>query len=231
MKKNFYAFIILISIPCFAFAATPVLTISQVPTQVTFSAVTGNSATVTISPGTDLYNLTQNRTLLMLRYAQDNLPNTDYHVHGFAYNEGSLVPLPLTLSNLSPNTAYRIWYGYTPTTCAPSASNCTNTVTQPIWSTQSFVFTTTTNDLSLTTSVGDITLPLVFGTRSNQVVTLQEYLAKHGFYPANIDGIFGPITKRAVKNFQLAYTLLSDGKVGYKTRIALNASMTRDSVK
>ena len=43
-----------------------------------------------------------------------------------------------------------------------------------------------------------------------------------GFYHGPINGIFGPLTKAAVKRFQAAHGIPQTGYVGPKTRAALN---------
>lgn len=56
------------------------------------------------------------------------------------------------------------------------------------------------------------------------VIALQKALQSRGYFPKNakIDGIFGAITRRAVKDFQKSYALKVDGFVGPKTLLVLN---------
>jgi hypothetical protein len=56
------------------------------------------------------------------------------------------------------------------------------------------------------------------GIRGNDVSELQNYLNNHGFQCGLADGIFGPKTKAAVVEFQLANGLVKDGIVGPKTK-------------
>jgi peptidoglycan hydrolase-like protein with peptidoglycan-binding domain len=59
------------------------------------------------------------------------------------------------------------------------------------------------------------------GDRGWDVVTLQRVLAKRGFSPGTPDGIFGRVTKVAVKRFQKRRRLYADGRVGPLTTHAL----------
>ena len=63
-----------------------------------------------------------------------------------------------------------------------------------------------------------------FGDRNEDVRELQKYLQKAGYYPSNLsfDGIFGNITRNAVKKYQSANGLSSDGRVGALTLKKLN---------
>lgn len=62
------------------------------------------------------------------------------------------------------------------------------------------------------------------GSAGDEVLTLQELLAEHGFFPSNVapNGRFGPTTVSSVKRFQAAQGLPAIGIVGPKTRDALN---------
>lgn len=61
------------------------------------------------------------------------------------------------------------------------------------------------------------------GYRSNEIKELQKRLNKEGFGVLAVDGIFGPLTQRAVIDYQLKKGLVPDGLVGPKTRAKLNA--------
>jgi len=56
------------------------------------------------------------------------------------------------------------------------------------------------------------------------VMALQKALQSRGYFPKNakVDGIFGAITLKAVKDFQRSYALKPDGIVGPKTLLVLN---------
>ncbi len=60
------------------------------------------------------------------------------------------------------------------------------------------------------------------GSRSPQVAKLQNMLAREGFNPGKADGMFGPKTAAAVKQFQKKNDLMVDGVVGEQTWGALH---------
>lgn len=62
---------------------------------------------------------------------------------------------------------------------------------------------------------------LSVGSRGEVVRTLQTDLKSHGFEAGPSDGIFGPLTLRAVLSFQKYERLWVDGLVGPRTRAAL----------
>ena len=67
--------------------------------------------------------------------------------------------------------------------------------------------------------------PIVRRGNSGPVVEyLQKKLKELGYKPGPIDGIFGYLTERAVKNFQATHGLRIDGIVGPKTWAALEKS-------
>lgn len=71
---------------------------------------------------------------------------------------------------------------------------------------------------------GDVAKRLLkYGASGPDVKELQTMLNGHGFYSAEIDGDFGPVTKTAVEEFQTTAGLVSDGIVGPKTWAELNA--------
>jgi peptidoglycan hydrolase-like protein with peptidoglycan-binding domain len=51
---------------------------------------------------------------------------------------------------------------------------------------------------------------------------IQSALKNTGYYTGNIDGKIGPMTKKAIEEFQKANSLKADGKVGSKTWEALS---------
>jgi peptidoglycan hydrolase-like protein with peptidoglycan-binding domain len=84
-------------------------------------------------------------------------------------------------------------------------------------------FTTLTNMLSLPQVP---THPLLkSGSTGSEVRYLQESLAKLGYNPGPIDGIFGPQTDKAVRAFQADKGLVVDGIVGNNTWAALEKAL------
>jgi len=55
---------------------------------------------------------------------------------------------------------------------------------------------------------------------------VQLALKNAGFYSGTVDGKFGPMSKKAVEDFQKANGLNADGKVGPKTWAALSKHLT-----
>lgn len=65
--------------------------------------------------------------------------------------------------------------------------------------------------------------PLKFGDRGSEVKALQEKLSAAGFFDGPRTGYFGPLTRRAVIEFQRAAGLAADGIVGPLTSRALSS--------
>lgn len=59
--------------------------------------------------------------------------------------------------------------------------------------------------------------------------TIQTKLKRWGYYAGNVDGIYGPLTKEAVKYFQRKNGLSVDGIVGPKTAAALGMTLSSSS--
>jgi LysM repeat protein len=60
-----------------------------------------------------------------------------------------------------------------------------------------------------------------------QVPGVQVALSRHGHYKGEIDGIAGPMTRRAIRDFQRSKGLTVDGVVGPKTRAAFGRRFGR----
>jgi len=63
------------------------------------------------------------------------------------------------------------------------------------------------------------------------VEEIQTALKNAGFYTGNIDGKKGPLTKKAVEEFQKSKGLAADGKVGPKTWSVLSAYLNTAPVQ
>jgi len=60
---------------------------------------------------------------------------------------------------------------------------------------------------------------------------IQTALKNAGFYAGTVDGKVGPLTKKAVEEFQKANNLKADGKVGTQTWIALSKYLSSEAPK
>ena len=58
---------------------------------------------------------------------------------------------------------------------------------------------------------------IMLGARGDEVRIVQKHLADGGFYVGDIDGIFGPVTAKAVKEFQRTAYLTVNGIVDKET--------------
>jgi Putative peptidoglycan binding domain len=100
--------------------------------------------------------------------------------------------------------------------------------TTPASSSTTAPATTTAQSASQTATVS-ITLPttgaLSSGSRDSEVKAVQQGLNTLGFDSGSADGVFGPITAKAVIAFQGANGLKTDGIVGPLTVAKLNASL------
>lgn len=66
--------------------------------------------------------------------------------------------------------------------------------------------------------LGDRTLYLHYPFfKGRDVLELQKILKSFGFNPGPLDGIFGPLTEKAVREFQMSVGLIPDGIVGPQT--------------
>ncbi|WP_017721978.1 peptidoglycan-binding domain-containing protein [Kamptonema formosum] len=62
------------------------------------------------------------------------------------------------------------------------------------------------------------------GMSGKDVVLLQELLKVNGYFCCTATGYYGPVTKKAVKNFQYNHYLYADGIVGPRTKGSMGAS-------
>lgn len=91
------------------------------------------------------------------------------------------------------------------------------------------VFLTLLLTLSISVQTADAAIvnSLQVGSKGNEVIKLQQFLATNPLiYPqAIISGVFGPLTQAAVVQFQVAYDIPQVGKVGPMTRTKINEIM------
>ncbi|MFP3338614.1 peptidoglycan-binding protein, partial [Micrococcus sp. SIMBA_131] len=66
------------------------------------------------------------------------------------------------------------------------------------------------------------------GSRGSEVTSVQQQLKNKGFYNYNVDGIFGPITEKAVKQFQSANGLSQTGIVDSQTKNKLSSASVEE---
>lgn len=67
-----------------------------------------------------------------------------------------------------------------------------------------------------------------FGMRGDNVQMLQKLLSENGFYVGEIDGIFGKITLKALKDFQSNNGLRADGVADKETLLYLGRASSSD---
>ena len=67
------------------------------------------------------------------------------------------------------------------------------------------------------------------GTRSDEVIKLQQNLTKLGLYTGTISGHYGSITEAAVMNFQRKNGLSADGVAGAKTLSSISGKLSGNS--
>lgn len=84
--------------------------------------------------------------------------------------------------------------------------------------------------ISIVSNVGTSILTLSkYGSKSEEVKSIQTKLTEQRYYKGEIDGIFGPLTKDAVTRFQTVKGLTPDGIAGPKTLKALGIGASAGS--
>ena len=68
-----------------------------------------------------------------------------------------------------------------------------------------------------------------YGSRGNEVRTIQDKLKRWGYYTGNVDGIYGSLTVAAVKKFQQKNGLTVDGIAGTQTLTAMGITSSSSS--
>ncbi|MDZ5782812.1 C40 family peptidase [Marinococcus luteus] len=87
----------------------------------------------------------------------------------------------------------------------------------------------TVSSNSSASSSSSVSSRLRQGDRGSEVSSLQSTLKSKGFYNSAVDGVFGPVTDAAVKDFQRTAGIGVDGVVGPVTRKALSSNVTASS--
>lgn len=81
-------------------------------------------------------------------------------------------------------------------------------------------------------SLADFSKPtLRLGSKGSETAWAQGRLVAFGFDPGAIDGRFGVCTEEAVRAFQRAYGLKSDGKIGPMTRHLLSQQNVPQTIR
>lgn len=83
--------------------------------------------------------------------------------------------------------------------------------------------------LSLTSAYTADAKNIVKGDTKQNITAVQTRLKELGYYKISVDGIWGPKTLAAVKNFQRDYGLTVDGIVGARTEKALKITLSGSS--
>ena len=72
---------------------------------------------------------------------------------------------------------------------------------------------------------------IFYGEQSEEVKTWQKELIRHGYTLGRVDGIFGKNMRKALLAFQADHGLVTDAKLGKKTKTALRKSTTVSHVR
>lgn len=213
-------------------------------TNLSFSNVTQNSVQVQLNLGNnDEYRTAvSNRQTIKIQYRPwmcgDDPTTAPYTACPMIYIEPSTSYfnydsygniMPITLTNLQPNTKYRVWLGY------DNGIRCIQTpCPSDTWQNQLYSFTTQSGYYPAPTNPfpnGEIlTQKLYFGVRGTQVTILENFLASQGYMNSYIDTFFGTITHAAVLRFQTDHGMKADGIVGPVTRSVINQMITTNPV-
>ncbi len=73
--------------------------------------------------------------------------------------------------------------------------------------------------------------PLTMGNNGDRVTQVQQRLKALGYFPGEVTGYFGEVTRAAIINFQRDRDLTADGIVGNSTFAALNRPQDSEKVK
>lgn len=177
--------------------------------------ITNNSADVTLSQDV-LANLPEEeKNAIYFEYQQSNIvcpaiyPTPEYCLP----KKTTKGQTAIHLTDLKPNTSYMVSYKKDNTIMCITAP-CPGNEFQSLFAEFS----------TKSTSVTSFSRNLSFGSRGNDVVLLQDILREKGYFQNSSTGYFGPITLKAVINFQKKFMNISPtGFVGVRTRAELSA--------
>ncbi len=82
--------------------------------------------------------------------------------------------------------------------------------------------------VTMTTLVGSNVEVVDAALTTSQTRTVQDKLKRWGYYTGSVDGIYGNLTRKAVRYFQQKNGLAVDGIVGPKTAAALGMTLSTD---
>lgn len=220
LKKSFYiiSFVLaLASQSVFAFQSKEIVRYFNGPT---VQAITSTTAQVSLSQAVLLGLTDEEKQTIYFQY---------YETHQVCI---MIYPTPesclpkktevgktnVSLANLKPNTSYTVVY---------KRDNTIRCITTPCpengFESLSVEFTTRPQIETIPSPPNNvqITKNLFFGSRGEQVVTLQTVLIQQGYMTGHATGYFGIITFKAVKQFQKAHGINPTGYVGPLTRKVL----------
>jgi hypothetical protein len=136
----------------------------------------------------------------------------------FDLGNGKKATRVMYLTNLQPNTKYRVWLGYDNGIRCIQAPCPSDT-----WDDTVYSFTTTDGDNPYPVEL--LTQKLSFGSRGSQVNILENFLFLERYMTTYIDNFFGTVTHAAVMRYQADHGLKADGVVGAKTRTVINQQL------
>ena len=73
-------------------------------------------------------------------------------------------------------------------------------------------------------AAGQVNMDALPNLSEENIRQVQEALSKRGFDPGPVDGILGPKTEEAVRNFQDRYGIKASGKIDNQTLFALGGA-------
>lgn len=174
--------------------------------------------------GYDVYRNGAQVATVTTTFYLDAAPVLGSNMYGVsAYNQGNLFSSSSTVVNAE-------WYPVSTTTTSTIVSSPSPVVVSSPAATVSGTQSSSSQSAvssSTLSSVPLFTTSLFYGSRSDQVSTLQSLLAAHGYLASNLaTGFFGTLTEQAVQKFQCDSGILCSGAgwgiVGPKTRTVLN---------